>query len=265
MADSLYRFVLATSMAAIACFGVQAEKMQQTTLRILSFNILHGATVEGTFDLDHVARVIVDAAPDLVALQEVDYKTRRAKGYDLATELGQRTKMTSIFARAMVFDGGEYGQALLSKYSFDSTQRLALPRTGDNEPRVAVEATLTLPGGQQIAFIGTHLDHTGAAEREAQARALNASFAGKGIPSILAGDFNATPESRTIEILKEQWAVASDGNPEPTFPSDDPKIKIDYVMVAPASRWKVVETKVLRDEVVSDHCAYLVTLALLEE
>lgn len=239
--------------------------MKETTLKILSFNILHGATTEGTFDLDRVAKVITDAAPDLVALQEVDYKTRRAQGYDLATELAQRTGMTSIFAKAMDHDGGEYGLALLSRYSFESTRRISLPFTNGKEPRAAVAATLNLPGGTLIQFIGTHLDHELASERDAQAEALLAAVADDKMPTLLAGDFNATPGSSTLEILGRHWTAAHEENPPPTFPSDDPKIKIDYVMYAPAAQWRVIATQVLQDAVASDHCAYLVTLALRPE
>ena len=74
-------------------------------IKVLSFNILHGATTKGDFNLDIIAKVITDANPDFVALQEVDYKTKRAKKYDLVTELGWRTKMTPLFAQAMYFDG----------------------------------------------------------------------------------------------------------------------------------------------------------------
>jgi len=96
---------------------------------VLSFNILHGATTKGDFDLDLIAKVIIDADPDLVALQEVDFKTNRAKKYDLVTELGWRTKMVPIFAKAMNYDGGEYGEGILSKYTFLQSRNIALPYT----------------------------------------------------------------------------------------------------------------------------------------
>jgi endonuclease/exonuclease/phosphatase family metal-dependent hydrolase len=67
---------------------LQAQSDSSRIVRVLSFNILHGATTKGDFDLDAIAKVIKDADPDLVALQEVDFQTKRAKGYDLATELG---------------------------------------------------------------------------------------------------------------------------------------------------------------------------------
>ncbi|MDH3246905.1 MAG: endonuclease/exonuclease/phosphatase family protein, partial [Saprospiraceae bacterium] len=110
---------------------------------VLSFNILHGATTKGDFDLDVIAKVIKDADPDLVALQEVDYKTNRAKKYDLATELGWRTKMIPLFGKAMNYDGGEYGEGILSKYTFIQTRNVPLPYTPGNEPRAALEVVIT--------------------------------------------------------------------------------------------------------------------------
>jgi len=57
-------------------------------IRVLSFNIYHGETMRGDFDLEQIARVIRDVEPDLVALQEVDLYTGRSGGRDLASELG---------------------------------------------------------------------------------------------------------------------------------------------------------------------------------
>ena len=128
-------------------------------VKVLSFNILHGATTKGDFDLDAIARVILDANPDFVALQEVDFQTNRARKYDLATELGLRAKMAPIFGRAMDYDGGEYGEGVLSKYTFLQTRNVALPFTAGSESRAALEVITVLPSGDTIAFVGTHLDH----------------------------------------------------------------------------------------------------------
>lgn len=236
-------------------------------VRVLTFNILHGATTKGDFDLDVIAKVIKDTAPDLVALQEVDFLTNRARGYDLATELGWRTKMAPLFGRAMPYDGGEYGEGVLSKYSFIRTRNLALPHSPGNEPRAALEVTTVLPSGDTIAFVGTHLDHLrDETDRVAQARAINEAFAGNRYPTILAGDLNAVPGSTPIDILEIQWMGAYDKQaPASTFPSDDPRRKIDYIMFRPADQWRVVETRVIPDAIASDHCAYLVTLELLAE
>lgn len=247
--------------------------MAQTTIdstrvvKVLSFNILHGATTNGDFDLDAIAKVILDTDPDFVALQEVDYQTNRAKKYDLATELGWRTKMASLFGRAMYYDDGEYGEGVLSKHSLLSSRNIALPYKPGDEPRAALEITTVLPSKDTISFIGTHLDHLKLEDnRIMQAKAILQAFKHNQYPSILVGDLNAEPGSKTINILESFWtSTYNKNNPEPTYSSDNPTKKIDYVMYYPKERWQVLKSEAICDTIASDHCAYLATLQLLTQ
>jgi len=247
------------------CFS-QTKIDSSKIIKVLTFNIFHGATTKGDFNLDLIAKVIKDANPDLVALQEVDFKTKRAKNYDLATEFGQRTKMASLFAKAMDFDGGEYGNAVLSKSSFIKSFRQPLPYTKNHEPRVALSVTITLHLGDTIVFISTHLDHLkNDSVRLMQAKKIKEVFSKNKYPTILAGDFNDLPTSNTLKILGKVWTPSyKKGNINPTYPSDHPTEKIDYVMFYPKNRWKVISTKVIQNKIASDHCAYLVTLLLID-
>jgi endonuclease/exonuclease/phosphatase family metal-dependent hydrolase len=240
---------------------------QTKVVRVLSFNILHGATTRGDFDLDILAKVIKKTNPDFVAMQEVDFKTNRSKKYDLVTELGWRTKLVPLFGRAMNYDGGEYGEGVLSKYTFIQTRNVALPYTPGNEPRAALEITTIISSNDTISFVGTHLDHTNPeTDRIAQAKKINKAFSLNKYPTILAGDLNTKPGSVPINILEEMWGHSyNKQNPAPTYPSVNPTRKIDYIMFYPKNRWKVLETEVIKNSVASDHCAYLVTLELLDE
>ena len=243
----------------------QESDSSENTIKILSFNIYHGATTKGDFNLDVIAKVIIDADPDFVALQEVDFKTNRAKKYDLATELGWRAKLAPVFARAMKYDGGDYGEGVLSKYSFFRTRNINLPYSPGNEPRTALEVTTILNSGDTISFIGTHLDHLKVeTDRISQAKKINEVFTKTKYPTILAGDLNAIPGSKTINILEEIWMASYDRkNPKFTYPSNKPSSKIDYVMFYPKNKWRVIKTEVIQDSIASDHCAYLVTVKLL--
>ncbi len=233
-------------------------------IRVLTYNIYHGETMRGDFNLDTIAGVIKSLNPDLVALQEVDFKTERAKQMDLAMELGQRTGLVPIFGKAMDFSGGEYGEAILSRYTFFSTQNHALGGTEGREPRSALEVNVELRSGDIIRFIGTHLDHTrDETDRINQATKLNNLFSKDDTPSILAGDLNARPESKTMEILLKEWAKSSSEN-IPTSPSANPRAKIDYILFRPAKRWRVIETRVIDEKVGSDHCPFLSVLELLD-
>lgn len=260
---SVLLFVICTNHPVWSQNIIDSSKV----VRVLSFNILHGATTKGDFDLDLIAEVIKAANPDFVALQEVDFKTNRAKNLDLATELGWRTKMAPIFGKAMNFDGGEYGEGVLAKYSFVHSRNVPLPYSPGGEPRAALEITTLLPSGDTIAFVGTHLDHLeDEKDRVAQAKKINEVFSFNKYPTILAGDLNAIPGSSPIAVLEDMWKASYDKNdPKPTFPSVNPAIKIDYVMFYPKNKWRVIETAIIRDTIASDHCGYLVTLELLKE
>ena len=245
----------------------QTEIDSNRFIKVLSFNILHGATTKGDFNLDVIAKVIKDANPDFVAMQEVDFKTNRAKKFDLVTELGWRTKMAPLFGKAMNFDGGEYGEGILSKHSLLQSRNVMLPYSSGNEPRAALEITTVLPSNDTIAIIGTHLDHLkDDTDRIQQAKKINTVFSQNKYPSILVGDLNDIPGSTAINILEEIWSSSyNKKDPKPTFPSIDPSIKIDYVMFYPKNRWRVIKTEIIRDSIASDHCAYLVTLELLKK
>ena len=170
---SIFLAVLFTCQTVWCQSKIDSNKI----VRVLSFNILHGATTKGNFDLDVIAKVIKDANPDFVALQEVDFKTNRSQKYDLVTELAWRTKMTPLFAKAMNYDSGEYGEGILSKYTFLRTRKIPLPFTPGNEPRVAVEIITIISSKDTIAFVGTHLDHTNKeTDRVAQAKKINEVF-----------------------------------------------------------------------------------------
>jgi len=244
----------------------QPDTSGKRTVRILTFNILHGATTQGDFNLDTIASVINEVHPDLVALQEVDFKTHRGKGYDLATELGWRTKMAPLFGKAMNYDGGGYGEGVLTRMSIISSQTVALPHSPGNEPRAALEVTVELVSGDTICFVGTHLEHQrNNPDRIDQTKKLNTVFTKNKYPTILAGDLNDMPESEPIQILKKYWTDSSADNPQPTFSSANPQRKIDYIFYRPANQWKILESKVICNKVASDHCALLTVLQLLKQ
>lgn len=240
-----------------------AQNKNDVIIRVLTFNILHGATTNGDFNLDKLASLINDANPDFVAMQEVDYKTKRAKSYDLVTELGWRTKMSPLFGKAMNYDGGAYGVGILSKLPIIASQNFPLPSTLGNEPRTSLTILTELTNGDTIRFVATHLDYKEKSpDRIKQVKTINTEFAKQDYPTILAGDLNATPESKSISILKKYWTDSFGDNPEPTYSSDNPTKKIDYVLFRPAEKWEVIENRVICDEVASDHCVVLSVLRL---
>ena len=250
-----------TIILMIFVLGLYAQNPK--VVKVLTFNIYHGATMNGDFNLDHIADIIKDLDPDLVALQEVDFKTNRSKKYDLVTELGIRTKMSPIFGRAMYFSGGAYGNGVLSKYGFEKTENFPFPEEQGVEPRTALVVDVKMPFGDVITLISTHLTVENEKSRMKQAEVLNKFFGNNNSNGILAGDLNELPEGETIRQLQKQWTMSFTDN-SPSYPSSFPNQKIDYVMYRPAQRWKVLKTIVIDDKVASDHCPVYVELQLLD-
>ncbi|NQT00985.1 MAG: endonuclease/exonuclease/phosphatase family protein [Planctomycetes bacterium] len=256
--------VLIFSICAGGCAGTKLET--PCRISVLTYNIYHGADANGNSNLDAVAGIINSLGPDLVALQEVDNKTTRAKGLDLTAELSQRTGMQGVFGKAMDYAGGGYGEAVLTRHPIIYTKNNLLPHTPKTEPRAALEIQIELPTGERIVFVGTHLDHLrDQNNRMNQSRRIKELYENYGLPIILAGDINAVPGSDPINLLCKQWSYASQDDPQPTIPSVRPRRKIDYIMYKPKDRWKVIEVRVIDEKVASDHCPVFAVLELLPD
>jgi len=242
----------------VGCGGAQRE------LTVMTYNIHHAEGMDGKLDVARIGRVIAKQKPDLVALQEVDAGAKRTNGVMQPGELARQLKMHHAYGPAMDFQGGKYGNAVLSRFPIVETRVIALPhKPGDQrEPRSAVATIVKLSSRREIAFVSTHFDHTSRApDRLEQAKALNQRLGDVREPAILAGDFNCDPESPPMQELESAWDLASD--PEQlTCPADRPRLRIDHVLVRPRAAWKVIESKVVEEPIASDHRPVVVRLKL---
>lgn len=242
----------------------QPEKKQ--VLKVLCYNIHHALppSKKDSIDLDAIARVITSRQPDLVALQEVDVHTRRSGAFNQAEELGRRTGLMSYFIKAIDYDGGEYGVAILSRYPMTDLKRYPLPTkegTG-GEPRVLGTATVTLPGKRKIVFACTHLDaQRDSVNRGLQINAIAETLKGSTVPVIIAGDFNAHPGSGTIRVLDTYFKRTCDPC-DFTIPVDKPKKAIDFIAFSPEKKFSVKKHEVIPERYASDHLPVYVELEI---
>jgi endonuclease/exonuclease/phosphatase family metal-dependent hydrolase len=240
----------------------------QQTVRVLSYNIHHGEGVDLKIDLDRIAKVILSAEPDLVAVQEVDVRTTRVAGADQALELSRLTNMHVVFGRTIPYRGGWYGNALLSRWPVNHHVNHEMPFTPGRERRGIIEALILAPpsatAGSDFHMLATHLD-TAETDRLLAVKRLREILSERppDWPMIIAGDMNATSGSAVVNLLEEDWTNVSAGVPLFTFPSEKPVRQIDFVLFRPASRWKVIDSIVLDEAVASDHRPLLTVLELL--
>jgi endonuclease/exonuclease/phosphatase family metal-dependent hydrolase len=172
--------------------------------------------------------------------------------------------MQAIFERNIEFEGGDYGNAVLTRLPVLGHKNHKLPSHYEGEQRGVLVVELQFPNeGPQFSFLATHLDYRpDDGERRDSVELINrlANEKPKGL-AVLAGDLNSLPDTPVLKGFAAAWTLA---NKEPvlTFPAEEPVRQIDYVLYRPADRWRVVESRVIEEAVASDHRPLLVVLEL---
>jgi endonuclease/exonuclease/phosphatase family metal-dependent hydrolase len=265
------RFIPIALVLFLVLLAVGASAAPQRVVA-LSYNIRHGEGMDKKIHLGRIASVIRSVSPDVVALQEVDRKTQRSGGVDQAEELARLTGMKMAFGRTIDFQGGEYGNAVLTRLTIRTSATRTLPFSKGHEPRAVLMVELTWPTSQSVGeasspftLFATHFDFTpDAKDRLASCFVISGWIAeNPDRPTLMAGDLNSTPGSITLLALGSLWQVAGAGRVFPTVPVGRPKNQIDYILYRPAARWRVVEVRVLDEPMASDHRPILAVLELL--
>lgn len=223
-------------IAVNACKGsgdtpAPADEKQKLTL--LTYNIRHGAPYNSDIiNLGNIAAVIKQSNADVIALQEVDVNTKRSSNpadqINQAKKLAELLGMEYYFSKSIDYKGGEYGNAILSKYPLTNKRRLDLPAVVGGEQRSIALATVTLPDGKTFEFGATHFDLN--TIRVQQAEFLNNLSVEMKKPLFIGGDFNATSDAEEMIKLKKEFSFACLGPCQFTIPVVKPTKAIDFIV-----------------------------------
>jgi endonuclease/exonuclease/phosphatase family metal-dependent hydrolase len=264
----------------------------ESSVRIVTWN-LWWRLGDWESRLEAIARTLEELRPDLVCLQEVWQEGASNQAAMLAHRLG----MTHAFARERTAEGVDQGVALLSRWPLAAVAHRTLPSPPDaKESNVALRAVAQGPRGP-LLLATTHLapyPHR-SADREQQVRSLVEFITGAhgqatdlSGRSIVAGDFNAPPDSDEIRVLTgrrspplpgwvflDAWEAAGDGTAGYTMSRTNPNaaplllpnLRWDYIFVRWPSgrpggvghplRGEVVGVEARNGVVPSDHYAVL--------
>ncbi|MEF8807195.1 endonuclease/exonuclease/phosphatase family protein [Natronomonas sp.] len=214
---------------------------------VLSYNVRY-AEVDTGEDVwakrrDGVASVISFHDPDVVCLQEVwldqlDDLRERLPGYEWVAHEVHNGEHTPIGYRPERFVVADEAVLSLSETP-DQPDAIGWDAS---IPRVTTTAVLEeRDTGEAVRVVSTHFDHEYPTARRESARLLADRFAEGPLPTLLAGDFNATPDDEPYRIvseagLRDAREVAADPHgPETTFNDFEgaqPGKRIDHVFVS---------------------------------
>ena len=168
----------------------------------------------------------------------------RSDYVDQVGELSRLTGMYPIFAPAVERSKGLYGIAALGKEKPLSYINIALP--GIEEPR-----TFLLLEYKDYLLCNTHFSLRKESRLES-VEIIKNTLAGYDKPAVITGDFNMRPVSDECLEMGESWKLLSDSTLK-TFPSDNPRVTLDYIWGYKDYLYKVTNYEVVKEPMASDH------------
>ncbi len=257
--------------------GAAAGEEPASTLRVVTFNLLHGGPSSGwRGDGEHleerlamVRRELGVLAPDVVALQEASITRGRGNvAARLATALGLHVTHASATRRVsgLAWIDGlivwginfEEGPAILSRFPIVTTHVVDLPRCRRfYDPRVLLHAVVQTPRGPLDVF-ATHTGHDPCQVR----RIAQVVSARRGpLPALVMGDFNAAETMDWMAALGREhgfvdaFRAARPGEPgatvwqQPGAPAPTVTRRVDFIFVVPngAPAPRVLTSRVVLD------------------
>ncbi len=224
-------------------------------MKIMTFNLLHCMDyLTKKIDFQKFAEEIKDCDADIIGLNEV-----RSKGFikDYSDQLKKLSSLTGYnyyFGKAISVAGlAPYGNGLMAKNEIISPKTVKIPdpvkKTGTEmyESRCVIKAKIK-DYTVLVTHMGLNID-----ERENAVKTILGIAPEE--KCIITGDFNCTPEADELKPLFNKF-ICSDTK-APTFPSDKPRVKIDYIFVSKDIKIKSVKTS---ENVVSDHLYHAIEI-----
>jgi endonuclease/exonuclease/phosphatase family metal-dependent hydrolase len=197
--------------------------------------------------------------PDVVALQEVTHRSERHQLEELLEGTGLKgTHQADVMDYEPPWMDRYGGSAVATRWPHRVLEVLDLRLAeAPDVPWCTLAASVATPSEGDLLFIATttawRLDAEAARERQVLALTdLDARHRGR-LPTIIAGDFNATPDAASIRYLTgrqsldgrsvhyhDAWAIAGSW-PGYTWSVDNPaaKAEIDHIVGQPEQRRRI--------------------------
>lgn len=235
MSYKLYTMLRTLPVLLVFCLAFSAgPSYGLSSLKIGVYNIHGGVGEDDVSDLPRIGRVLKSAAPEVVALNEVN---RLTFGNDqdvvLAQEMGSGWQ--AVFAKTLnkPFPPAEYGNSIITKLPVVSSQSWLLSQYPDQERRGLMRVTVR-KDGDLIHIFNTHmgLDATMRAIHAREILNIMATFTDG--YKVLVGDFNEQRGAAAVELfeadLTDAWQQYGLGSAN-TFSAANPTKRIDFIFL----------------------------------
>ncbi|WP_174280700.1 endonuclease/exonuclease/phosphatase family protein [Sphingomonas bacterium] len=199
--------------------------------KVASYNMHKGVGLDRRRSPERILDVLREIDADVVALQEADRRFGARARVIPDRLLDEASDYRAVPFGMRAASMGWHGNAILVRKAaaVDWCQPIHLPAL---EPRGAVTADLTLPGGLAIRVAAMHLDLSGLwRRRQAAAVMAHLDAAPERRPAVLMGDLNEwTTAGGCLRDFARHYRFAPTG---PSFHASRPIGRLDRIMASP--------------------------------
>jgi len=210
--------------------------------KVMTFNIQHGRNHNLTgdiIDLKLIADTAKKEAAQIIGFNEVRKGISEAITPKYANQpqiLAEKLNGYCEFAKAIEPKENHcYGNAVFSETPFEVFEVIPIPDPEEKiegyyyESRNITKSIIRIDG-IPVTVLTSHFGLAPNEQENAVETVIRVAYEIE-TPLIFMGDLNMTPENSLIKRLSDYFtdALESIGKDEPTFPSDSPKIRIDYI------------------------------------
>ncbi|MDH3271564.1 MAG: endonuclease/exonuclease/phosphatase family protein [Gemmatimonadota bacterium] len=245
------RALVALVSACVLGMAASGATLSAQTIRIAAYNIRHGRGMDDRVDLERIAAVLETLDADVITLQEVDDRTERTGGVDQVSVLAERLGYRGVHGPHRPYQGGHYGNAVLSRLPIRSIHVFPIPPASGSALSV-LEVEVELAEAGAVSVVSVHLAGS-SRERLAQADAVTGHLRVREHPVVLAGDLNERPWGPVMDRLRSSWRVLAKSGDPTTYPAETPDREIDFVLVRRSDFVDVLAHHVLDEPLASDH------------
>ncbi len=234
-------------------------------VKLMSYNTQHCLNfLTRNIDFDGIADTIKKCEADVIGLQEIRDQGQDAQYQPQAKSIAEKLGYPYYyFAEAIRFDGvNPYGNAIISRYPIRSAETILIPDPeikkydGYYETRCLLKATIDAGRGLTVlvSHFGLNPD-----EQENAVETVMANLPNE--HCVVMGDFNLEPDHPILDPMMQKLRDTADtfSVPKLSFPSDTPRVKIDYIFVSKDLKLQGAD---IPEIISSDHRPHVATIEM---
>lgn len=203
-------------------------------IRVATYNIHKCIGMDRKYSPERIAEVLRETDADVIALQEVLCRSLTNKRDHQAEFIAEELGMHYRLGGNRSLDGGEYGNAILSRFPIAAHKNFDITVT-KREPRGCLISEIDIGAEQPLRFVNVHMG-TSFFERRKQARLLlaahvldNPLLTGK---RVIAGDFNEWTNGLTTKLFRMHFKSVEPKlhlGKNRTYPGVLPLMHLDHI------------------------------------